>query len=92
MLHFYNSCVSHEMLTPLKCLIEIAKKVLNKTLERDQRENIKLIINTGELLLNQVKGILDKNLLDQNMFTANLESYSLCQLLHSTVKMIEFHA
>jgi hypothetical protein len=26
------------------------------------------------------------------MFTANLEEYSLSQLLHSTVKMIEFHA
>jgi hypothetical protein len=25
---------------------------------------MELIINTGELLLNQVKGILDKNLLD----------------------------
>ena len=29
MLHFYNSCVSHEMLAPLKCLIEIANRVLN---------------------------------------------------------------
>lgn len=61
-------------------------------LEKDQREKMKLIINTGELLLNQVKGILDKNLLDQNMFTANLESNSLSHLLHSTVKMIGFHA
>jgi hypothetical protein len=42
---------------------------------------MKLIINTGELLLNQVKGILDKNLLDQNMFTANLEQYSVRQLV-----------
>ena len=53
---------------------------------------MKLIINTGELLLYQVKGILDKNLLDQNMFTANLEEYSLSQVVHSAVKMIELHA
>jgi hypothetical protein len=38
MLHYYNSCVSHEMLTPLKCLIEIAKRVLKKTIERDLAE------------------------------------------------------
>jgi hypothetical protein len=56
------------MITPLKCLIEMSQNI-GKILEReDLRHKQKLITNTGEILLNQVKGNLDKNLLDNNLF------------------------
>ena len=40
------------------------------------------------MLLNQVKGSLDKNLLDQNKFKANLEQNSLPDIIKSTVDML----
>jgi hypothetical protein len=70
MLQIYNSSFSHEMLTPIKCLIEISKKIEREVDSKRTLEDLSLISNTSKLLLNQVKGNLDRNLLDQNMFEA----------------------
>ena len=73
MLSLMASSVSHEMLTPMRCIINLTKGV-EKRLEKQIREDpqvgkeLDLVVKTGMLLLNQVKGYLDRDMLTQNMF------------------------
>ena len=40
MLQIYNSSVSHELLTPLKCIVEISQKLLDKQLDSASEFNV----------------------------------------------------
>ena len=40
MLQIYNSSVSHELLTPLKCIVEISQKLLDKQLDSAAEFNV----------------------------------------------------
>lgn len=67
-LSFMSSSVSHEMITPLKCIIQMVLQMQQKFSSPQLKYDAELIENTAFMLLNQVKGNLDRNLLDQNMF------------------------
>jgi len=63
-----SSSVSHEMITPIKCIIQMAIQIKKKFNTPQLKYDAELIENTASLLLNQVKGNLDRNLLDKNLF------------------------
>jgi len=48
-----------------------------------------MIENTSQLLLNQVKGNLDRNLLDQELFSPQLEAFPLFKLVAQTRDMLK---
>lgn len=68
------SSVTHEMITPMRCIINlsqgIVKKIAEMIVEHDPSVAVELdlIIKTAKLVLNQVKGYLDRDMLSQNMF------------------------
>lgn len=64
MLTVYSSSISHELITPLKCILQICQQVLGRLKNPLDQFDIELVINTTYMLLNQVKGNLDKNLLE----------------------------
>lgn len=49
-------------------------------------------MSTANMLLTRVKGNLDKNLLDSNMFRPNLQHHSLYDVVGSTIKMLNLDA
>ena len=64
------------MITPLNCLVEMSKTVEAKIGDIEQRKKLKLMQNTVELLLNQVRSNLDASLLDKNILRPNLQQHS----------------
>lgn len=68
MMALMSSSVSHELLTPLKCIASITEIIQSKITEESQFYNLDLVLNTAQMLINQVKGNLDRNLLDANQF------------------------
>jgi hypothetical protein len=68
MLSLMSSAVSHEMITPLKCLISMSQGLGKKITSESLKYEVELISITSKMLLNQVKGHLDRNLLDANLF------------------------
>jgi signal transduction histidine kinase len=68
MLSLMSSAVSHEMITPLKCIISMAQALSKKIPNESLKYDVDLISTTSKMLLNQVKGHLDRNLLDANLF------------------------
>lgn len=73
-----SSQVSHEMLTPLKCIIQVTdlvKQGLNNT--SLDHYNLGVVSNTAKIVLSQIKGNLDNSLMTVNQFKPNLENLSL---------------
>jgi K+-sensing histidine kinase KdpD len=64
-----ESTVSHELLTPLKCIAQMSKDMFETQDARIRadclKDNPQLIFNTAKLLLAQMNDILDNRLLDQ---------------------------
>ena len=63
-----TSSVTHEMITPLRCIIQFTHNVLKQTPDLKQRKELQLILSTSQLLLSQVKLLLDRNMLERNIF------------------------
>ena len=72
MLTMMSSSISHELLNPLRCIEQISKNMINKNVNKEWKFDAELIMSTANMLLTRVKGNLDKNLLDSNMFRPNL--------------------
>ena len=68
MMSLLQSSISHEMLTPIRCIIETIKLIRARVSRSDVDSDFRLVINTSHMLQNQIKGSLDRNLLDQNEF------------------------
>jgi len=66
-LSLLTTSVTHEMITPLKCIVQFGTTLLKSTDPLAVKE-AGLIVSAAKLLLSEVKLILDKNLLDNNAF------------------------
>jgi signal transduction histidine kinase len=64
MLEIFNSTMSHELLTPLRCVNHVAMSAKSKQVSPEVYKDLELIINATDLLMNSVKGSLDKKLLE----------------------------
>jgi hypothetical protein len=52
------------MLTPIRCVIEIVSSLRLKLQGTPFETDLRVVLNTSSLLLNQVKANLDQSLLD----------------------------
>jgi hypothetical protein len=53
MLTAYSSTVSHEMISPLKCTLEIAQSIKKRSAKNSENDyEAELIITTASILLN----------------------------------------
>lgn len=80
-----QSIVTHELITPLKCIINFADdlKVELQGKPTGHRE-ANLIFNTSKLLHAQVNELLDKNMMDRSMLVPKLEATSLVDIVKET--------
>lgn len=63
-----TASVSHELLTPLKCISSFGNQLVTLLSNVKLKYKAELIVSTSNLVMSQVKFLLDKNLLDQNVF------------------------
>lgn len=69
MLSFLQASVSHELLTPIKCIGSIAQELVYALFNNGNlKYKAELIQSTSKILLSQVKFVLDKSMLDQKVF------------------------
>ena len=58
-MNMISSSVNHEMITPLKCVLQIIGKVKKKCNHQKTTKELKIVEETSTLLLNKVKANLD---------------------------------
>ena len=59
-----QTSVSHELLTPIKCIGAFSLELANQVANGKLKSKAKLVHSTSMLLLSQVKVLLDKSMLD----------------------------
>lgn len=87
MLSLLTSSVTHEMITPLKCVIEFGL-ILLKSKDPSVVKEAELIVSTAKLILSQVNQILDKNMLENNTFTPNFGFHPLNKTIIDVTKIL----
>jgi PAS domain S-box-containing protein len=76
--------VTHELRTPMNSIIGIAKAIRKynaENLSDRQKEGLKIIIYSGEQLVNLIKDLLDIARMDKNKIELNHEVFSLDKVL-----------
>ena len=87
-LQLRQSSVSHELLTPLKCIIIFAEELLPQQKDKSNKKRAQLIYNTAKLLNSQVQETLDRNLIGKNMVYAKLSYVSLANIVQEAVTLL----
>lgn len=88
MLTLLTSSVTHELITPLKCIIQFTLSVLQRTNDPEKRKDLELVLLTAQLLLSQVKLLLDRNMLEKGIFTSNLEMLPFNKTISNVVQLL----
>jgi hypothetical protein len=84
-----TSSVSHELITPLKCIVQLGEKAITELPDPSFIYKQEMIISTANLLLRNVKGNLDRNLMNRGTFLPNREPSNLIAVVDQTIKMLE---
>jgi K+-sensing histidine kinase KdpD len=79
---------SHEMDTPLNCIICLADKIIDQTQSEELKRMAVLIKNSGSLIHFQVRSLLDRKLFQNNMLTINYGVHNLIEAIKRTITMM----
>ena len=96
----FLATMSHELRTPLTCVIGMAETLLrvmvmkpeNALPLQKQQEYLKLIKRSGEHLLAMVNDILDMSQVEAGKVTLDVKLFSLAQVAHQSVQMLQEQA
>lgn len=73
MLSLMTSCMSQELITPLKCIVQIGRSAIKEARQASIIKKTQLIVNTAEFIMSSVKCNMDGDILDKGIFNAALE-------------------
>ena len=84
-----TSNVTHEMITPLKCIICFSQS-LQKVLKHEDshRREAELISVTAKLILSHTKMLLDRNMLANDLFTLSNEDVPINRIVADAVQIM----
>lgn len=83
-----EATVTHEMITPLRCISKFAEDLKGSLQDFASNKVAELIYKTSKLLECQVNELLDKHMLEKNMVTLKLESLNLGTLIKDTIEIL----
>ncbi len=93
--------MSHELRTPLNAILgfsqlmirsETAKSELETNLTEDQRENLEVIVRSGEHLLGLINDVLEMSKIEAGRVTLNEHSFDLHRMLDGLEEMFCYRA
>lgn len=88
MLGLINSSVSHEMLTPLRCIIQVGQQ-LKYFLDSPQQKMCDTIISAAGMTMSQVKCNLDRCLIDKGTFSSSPQRSTLSKVVNEAVDIVQ---
>jgi PAS domain S-box-containing protein len=84
--------MSHELRTPLNAILGFAQLLNDENSLPSQREQLRIILRSGEHLLELINDVLEMSKIDAGRITLNETSFDLYQLLTSLQEMLDIKA
>ena len=85
--------MSHELRTPLNAVLGFSQLMSrNSTFPPEHRENLDIIIRSGEHLLTLINDVLDLSKIEAGRVTLNEKTFDLCHLLTDVESMCQLRA
>ena len=75
-------------MTPIRCMTSFAEELFESVKNTKDKNKARMIISTSKLLLTQVKGLLDKSLMENGHFILQLEKTKLLEIVKETVNIL----
>lgn len=91
-LKFINSTTTHEMMTPLSCVVLFAERLMNQLTEPKHQRYATLVWRTGKLLKSYIRDLLDRSLIEKGKLTLNYTVSSVAEIVDEVVVMMQYQA
>ena len=86
-----ESSVSHELLTPLRCLIKLSQDLL-KNRSQNPKQIYRIIFSQTKIIQAQINDILDNNMAKKREMVPNLQVVSLVEIVMETIQILQDNA
>ena len=83
-----QSSVTHELLTPLKCIISFAKTLERDLIHSNNRKEAQMIELTAKLISSQVQMLLDNNMIDHDKFELDLQDCPINRVVSDVIAIM----
>jgi len=83
-----SAAVNHELLTPLRCVVQVSESLIKKLKDPVLVKHARLIIDTTSLTISQVKCFLDQNVIQSNKFQPQYEKTKLSQAIMDPIQIL----
>ena len=83
----YLAMMSHELRTPMNAVLGMAKHLAETDMTEDQLENVKTIIDAGDMMMSLLNDLLDKSKLDAGKFSLEHVNVDLRHMLQKMVRL-----
>jgi signal transduction histidine kinase/ActR/RegA family two-component response regulator len=79
--------MSHEVRTPLNAILGMTEMTLDSDLDREQRANLRMVLDSGETLLRVMNDILDVSKVDAGIVEVSMEPLHPAEIVERAVDM-----
>ena len=77
----------------MRCIIQLSKELIKDLADNfDGKRKSKLVYTTAKLVLAQVNNLLDRSMMEKNLFTINRQSGNLSRLIVKTISVLKAQA
>lgn len=84
----FLSHMSHEIRTPMNAIIGLTNIVLDSPLNKEQKENLEIVRNSGDMLLCIINDILDYSKIETGKIILEEKVYCLPDVLESVIDLL----
>lgn len=88
LLNMLTSSVTHELMTPLKCISSFARSLQKELQHSAKRQEAELIDVTSKLMISHVSLLLDKSMIENKVFKPNIALYPFNKIVSDAVQIM----